>query len=79
MKVNTLAHTIAVSDEIYDLLKKQKLSRESFSDVIRRLASQRGPLMELAGQKTIPSSVWAEIQQEIHKAEQKSSIKMGSH
>ena len=73
-----MAHTIAISDEIYELLKKQKLPGESFSDVIRRLADQRGPLMELAGQKTIPSNAWASIKQEIREAEQISSIKMGS-
>ena len=73
-----MAHTIAISDEIYELLKKQKLPGESFSDVIRRLADQRGPLMELAGQKTIPTNAWDDIKQEIHNAEQISSVKMGS-
>jgi len=76
--VDLMARTIAVSDEIYQLLKRHKLPGESFSDVIRRLATQRGPLTELIGRKTIPATMWPNIQNQLREAEKITKEKMGS-
>ena len=46
--------TIALDREAYDLLKAQKASGESFSDVVKRLAGRRRPLSDYAG-------IWKEI------------------
>lgn len=40
---------ISIMDDAYDLLVKYKRPRESFSEVIRRLAPKRGNLMDFAG------------------------------
>jgi len=48
-----VARTIMVSDEVYEMLKKLKRPGESFSDVIKKLISRRGSLLEIAGSKTI--------------------------
>ncbi len=46
---NQMAKNIAVADDVYELLVHEKRGEESFSDVIRRLASRRGHLSDMAG------------------------------
>ncbi|MDI6889248.1 MAG: antitoxin VapB family protein [Methanocellales archaeon] len=41
-----MTKTISLSDEAYDLLKKMKMGKESFSDTIKRLAV-KGKLSEV--------------------------------
>jgi predicted CopG family antitoxin len=41
--------TITLDRDAYELLKKQKASGESFSDVVKRLAQTRRPLSAYAG------------------------------
>ncbi|OGS51411.1 MAG: hypothetical protein A3K65_00155 [Euryarchaeota archaeon RBG_16_68_12] len=41
--------TIALDREAYELLKKRKGPRESFSDVVKRLAGKRRKLSDFAG------------------------------
>ncbi len=41
-----MTKTISLSDEAYDLLKKRKMGKESFSDAIKRLAV-KGKLSEV--------------------------------
>jgi len=53
-----MAKTIAVSDEVYNLLCKLKLPNESFSDVIKRSIKRGGKLMDIAGKKTITAEEW---------------------
>src|SRR3989442_13823802 len=48
-----MARTIAVSDDVYELLQKFKLPGASFSGVIRRGLKGRGNLADLAGRDTI--------------------------
>ena len=36
-----MAKTIAISDDVYEMLSKAKMKGESFSDVIRRLLKRR--------------------------------------
>jgi len=52
-----LARTIAVSDDVYQLLKRSKLPNESFSSVIRR-SLKKGKLAEIAGNRTITKADW---------------------
>ena len=72
-----MARTIAVSDEIYKILSQQKLPGESFTDVIRRLAMQRGMLMELANTKTITTKEWTAIKSELDNSQGKTQKKLG--
>lgn len=53
----SLARTIAISDDVYELLKRSKLPNESFSAVIRR-SLKRGKLSEIAGSHTLSTSDW---------------------
>lgn len=55
-----MARTIAVSDDVYELLSKAKLPNESFSDVIRR-SMKRGMLMDIAGSYTITKEDWKKV------------------
>lgn len=52
-----MAKTIAVSDEVYELLRKAKLPSESFSSVIRR-SLRKGKLSEIGGSGTITRIDW---------------------
>ena len=52
-----MARTIAISDDVYELLKKSKLPNESFSAVIRR-SLKRGKLSEIAGSRTLSTFDW---------------------
>jgi len=57
-----VAKTIAVSDEVYELLKKFKLPGESFSDTIKRVLKRGGRLTDLIGTKTITKEEWAIVE-----------------
>jgi len=52
-----LAKKIAVSNEVYDLLRRSKLPRESFSSLIKRKL-QKGMLSEIVGKGTITKAHW---------------------
>jgi predicted CopG family antitoxin len=57
-----MAKTIAVSDDVYELLLKAKLPNESFSDVIRRSLTKGGmKLSDIAGSKTISEEDWKKV------------------
>jgi len=65
-----VAKNIAVSDDVYKLLSSLKLSGESFSDTIRRLA--RTPrLSEIAGTKTVTKEQWLSVEAVFKKQEEK--------
>lgn len=52
MHMNTqgaMAKNIAVADDVYEMLVKEKREGESFSEVIRRLAARKGNLSDLFG------------------------------
>ncbi|MHA1649033.1 MAG: antitoxin VapB family protein [Candidatus Helarchaeota archaeon] len=66
-----MAKTIAVSDEVYELLSKLKLPKESFSDVIKRIIKRGGKLMDIAGKKTITKEEWIMIQEKYHTLKEK--------
>ena len=48
-RTHDMAKTIAIANDVYEMLSREKLEGESFSDVIRRLGSQPGSLLECAG------------------------------
>ena len=56
-----MARTIAVSDDVYDLLVKAKLPHESFSDVIRRSLKRGMKLSDIAGSRTISREDWKKV------------------
>lgn len=52
MHMNTqqpMAKTIAVADDVYEMLTKEKRPKESFSDVLRRWHRTKGSLMDCFG------------------------------
>jgi predicted CopG family antitoxin len=48
------AKTVALDEEAYKLLKRQKRANETFSDAVKRLARPRVPLTAFAG-------AWADL------------------
>ena len=44
-----MARNIAIANDVYEMLSKEKKRGESFSDVIRRLARSKGSLMDFYG------------------------------
>ncbi len=58
-----MAKTIAIADDVYKLLTREKRGDESFSEVIRRLARKKGSLLEFAGAwKDIPDDEFREME-----------------
>lgn len=55
--------TISLMDDAYDLLKMQKSRNESFSDVVRRLATMKRNIMEFAGALDISDNEAKEIKE----------------
>jgi len=68
-----MAKTIAISDDVYQLLSRAKLPGESFSDVIRRGMKRPLKLSDIAGSKTISEEDWKRAQAVIRKAEAETS------
>lgn len=56
-----MAKTIAVSDDVYEMLKKSKLPHESFSDVIRRSLKRGMKLSDIAGSLTVSKEDWRKV------------------
>ena len=56
-----MAKNIAVSDELYKLLKQLKRPGESFTDVILRSIKHSTSIMDIAGKKTIPLEEWEKL------------------
>ena len=63
-----MAKTIAVSDDVYELLRKSKLPGESFSAVIRR-SVKKGRLTEIAGRMTLTRSDWSAAKAKLEEQE----------
>jgi predicted CopG family antitoxin len=64
-----MAKTIAISDDVYQLLSRAKLPGESFSDVIRRGMKRPLKLSDIAGTKGLSTEDWQKAQAVIRKAE----------
>ncbi len=65
-----MAKTIAVSDDVYELLKKARMPGESFSAVIRRSLKMASKLSEIKGSGTLSIEDWSKAQMELARAEQ---------
>jgi predicted CopG family antitoxin len=65
-----VAKNIAVSDDVYELLKKIRLPGESFSDVIRRGLSRGVRLMDIYGSGTISRENWQRARKTIRESEE---------
>ena len=57
----TMAKTIAVSDDVYELLVKSKLPNESFSETIRRALKKGMKLSDVAGSRTVTKEDWEKV------------------
>ncbi len=68
-----MAKTIAISDDVYQLLSRAKLPGESFSDGIRRGMKRPLKLSDIAGTKTLSRDDWQRAQAVIRKAEAETS------
>ncbi len=64
-----MAKNIAVSDDVYELLRKVKLPGESFSDVIRRGLKQGTRLSDIRGSGTINKEDWLKVRKTIRESE----------
>ncbi|UJG41298.1 MAG: antitoxin VapB family protein [Candidatus Heimdallarchaeum aukensis] len=56
-----MAKNIAISDELYKLLKRLKRPGESFTDVILRSIKHSTSIMDITGKKTIPLEEWEKL------------------
>ncbi len=65
-----MAKTIAVSNDVYELLRKVKLPGESFSDVIRRGLSNGVKLTDIYGNGTIGKADWIRVRKTIRESEE---------
>ena len=70
-----MARTIAISDEVYELLKRSKLPGESFSTVIKRSLRKRR-ISDAAGSGTLSRDDWAKAREVLGEAEQMTSRKL---
>jgi predicted CopG family antitoxin len=73
----TLAKTVAISDEVYDLLKKSRLPGESFSAAIKRIL-RKNKLSEIVGSGTISLQDWKDAKAHLLKAENTTAEKLMS-
>jgi predicted CopG family antitoxin len=70
-----MAKTIAISDEVYELLKKSRLPGESFSVTIRRNL-KKNKLADIIGSGTISKDDWQEVRAHLLSAETRTSEKL---
>ena len=71
-----MAKTIAVSNDVYELLRKSKVPGESYSDVIRRGLKRSLRLSDIAGSRTLTTEQWSRTQKALKKADQLSRRKL---
>lgn len=56
------AKTVALDPEVYEMLRRQRRSGETFSDAVRRLSGRRRSILDFAGiWKDIPDADLARI------------------
>jgi len=53
-----LERIITGLNEVYEMLRKTKLSEESFNDVTMRLNKGRGSLLDIVGSNTVTEEGW---------------------
>lgn len=66
--------TISIMDDVYGLLVNKKTKEESFSDVIRRVLTRKGNIMDYAGSwKDISDKNINEMKEDIESLRKKST------
>jgi len=66
-----MAKTIAIANDVYEMLSREKMRDESFSEVIRRLARSKGSLMDFYGAwGDLSEEEFREIEEAIKSADQ---------
>jgi predicted CopG family antitoxin len=68
--------TITITEEAYRLLAREKSGEESFSEVIKRLTSERGSLRDSAGAWNMSDEEEREIFGELRKRWKRDSMKL---
>jgi predicted CopG family antitoxin len=69
--------TVALDMEAYDLLHKEKLPGESFSDVVKRLARKRRSFLDFAGAwKNLPKKEIDEVRDIIRRGREQDRARM---
>ena len=63
-----MARNIAISDEVYELLRKSKLPGESFSAVIKR-NMRKGKLSDIIGKATLTVEDWEATREQLSASE----------
>jgi predicted CopG family antitoxin len=72
-----MAKTIAIADDVYETLSKDKKEGESFSVVIRRLQRRPGSLMDCYGLwGDIPKEEFKEMEAAIYGADRPASAEL---
>ena len=73
-----MAKTIAIANDVYEMLAKEKRPHESFSDVLRRLGSRGGNLMECAGiLKDVPEAEFQRFRAAALSVDRPLSVELG--
>lgn len=72
-----MAKTVAISDEVYEMLRKSRLPGESYSAAIRRIL-KRNKLSDIAGSRTLSLRDWEEAKAYLRAAEAKTAQKLMS-
>ncbi len=68
--------TIVVTTDVYEMLRRQKLHGESFSDVLRRLASGKGKLSpHFGGLADEPEEFFQKMREVIDRVNRASDIR----
>jgi predicted CopG family antitoxin len=70
-----MAKNISVSDDVYEYLSKIKRKNESFSDVIRRLATKFNNISEIAGNMTFSKEEYSKVERAFEKQKKLDEIK----
>lgn len=59
-----MSKTIAISDDVYELLQREKGDR-SFSEVIEEKVQQGGTIAEVAGQEVLASDTYESVEEDV--------------
>lgn len=71
-----MAKTIAVSNEVYVLLKRSRMPGESFSKVIKRTFKRAPSLLDIAGSKILTRADWEAVEKHLEIAQRKALNKL---
>ena len=70
-----MSKNIAVSDEVYEMLKKEKKDR-SFSEVIKEKLDSAGKISEVTGGKILDRETMREVKKDVKKGSRESLERM---